>query len=121
MARWQVRGVCAGSDGALVTASRDKSLIVWAADDAGATGMSPRTTLVGHQHFVTCVAWVPAGALPAFPAGAVVSGSRDTRVLLWDVAASTIAAEMTGHEQQVLPLTAAPRCSVTPPQLFPNH
>jgi phospholipase A-2-activating protein len=67
----------------------------------GQLGFTSAATLAGHTHFATAVAWVPPGALSAFPSGAVVSGSRDKRVLLWDAPSATQAAELVGHEQQV--------------------
>jgi WD40 repeat protein len=86
-------------DNVFATASRDKTVKVWKAE--GSLEFAPMATLVGHQHFATAVAWMPASADPQFPAGTFVSGSRDKKVIVWDIVSGTPAYEMEGHEQQV--------------------
>ena len=59
----------------VLTGSRDKTVKVWAPDEA--TGSySLVQTLVGHTDFVVAVLYVPPGANDDYPAGAIVSGRQ---------------------------------------------
>lgn len=49
---------------------------------------------------MSALAYVPPGT-PGFPKGAVVSGSRDATVLVWDVEAATPVQILQGHQYQV--------------------
>lgn len=104
----QVRGVCA-CDLGIVTSSRDKTAKIWAQDGAAAGGgaagcFAPVQTLVGHTNYVTAVAYIPPGARPDLPNGAVVTGSLDLTVRVWDPVSGAGLAVLQGHEQQVTAL-----------------
>ena len=43
----------------------------------------------------------PPGAIPSLPAGALVSGSRDKRVIVWDPNTGALVAEFAGHDLDV--------------------
>eukprot|EP00959_Pyramimonas_sp_CCMP1952_P037321 780750-Pyramimonas_sp.AAC.3 len=94
-----IRAVCVVDDNVFATASRDKTVKIWKAE--GDLGFSPMTTLVGHTHFVTALAWMKPSTDPRFPSGTVVSGSRDKKVIAWDIYTGAPVYEMEGHEQQV--------------------
>ena len=106
-----VRCVVAAGTLGVATASRDRTLRLYpyaaaaegdAASAAGARFGEP-TVFVGHAHYVTALAWAPPGAVAgvAAPQGALVSGSRDQAVFVWDVATATPLMRLTGHAQQV--------------------
>ncbi len=50
---------------------------------------------------MSALAYAPPGTLDDCPAGAVVSGSRDKSVMVWDVATSAPVQKLEGHEYQV--------------------
>lgn len=56
---------------------------------------------VGHTDFVSALAFAPPGVLEGCPAGAVVSGSRDKSVMVWDLATAAPVQKLEGHEYQV--------------------
>eukprot|EP00899_Mesostigma_viride_P019018 jgi/Mesvir1/27117/Mv20795-RA.2 len=92
-----VRGVCVSSDGAIATASRDKTVRIWREDEQQGGAICLAKTLVGHSHFAITSAWIPPGLIRAFPNGALASGGMDTRVLIWDVDTATVVQELKGH------------------------
>ena len=101
--------VLAGAHG-LATASRDRTLRLWPyVADGAALGGDP-TVFIGHEHYVTALAYAPPGALAGADAaerGALVSGGRDATVIVWDVRTAVPLARLSGHSQQVrLPLRA---------------
>lgn len=71
-----------GSD-VFATCSRDKTVRVWR-EAIGGPGFAPGTVCLGHTSFVTTLAYVPPGVIPSLAAGALLSGSRDKRVVAWD-------------------------------------
>eukprot|EP00898_Chlorokybus_atmophyticus_P001868 jgi/Chlat1/2682/Chrsp18S02992 len=110
-----VRGVCAcvGGEGgeAIATASRDKTVRYWApaSTEGGGNRYELKSTFVGHTSFVGPVAWMPSQLNASrFPAGALVSGGMDTRVLVWDVVSGALAQELAGHELQVSSVAILP-------------
>ena len=54
---------------------------------------------VGHKDFVSALAYIPAGE--QYPKGAVVSGSRDATVMIWDVSTGELLQTLEGHQYQV--------------------
>jgi WD40 repeat protein len=56
----------------------------------------------------TAVTYLPPGTNADYPAGAVVSGSRDKSVRVWDPATAECVAELTGHEYQVTAVAGLP-------------
>ena len=82
----------------------------------GSSGFSPGTICLGHTSFVTTLAYVPPGVIPNLPAGALVSGSRDKRVVVWDP--NTGAAHLDfgpsngGHELDVTAVAVLPSGNV---------
>lgn len=56
---------------------------------------------VGHTDFVSAVAYAPPGLLEGCLGGAVVSGSRDTTVMVWDLQTATPVQRLEGHQYQV--------------------
>lgn len=95
---YQVRGLGVSHDGVIATGSRDKSVRVWNSIE-GERDYNLDKTLVGHTNFVGTVAWIPPNE--ALPAGGLVSGGMDTRVLVWDLENVSIAKDLKGHKLQV--------------------
>ena len=94
----QVRGLGVSHDGVIATGSRDKSVRVWNSKK-DEREFSLDKTLVGHTNFVGTVAWIPPNE--SLPAGGLVSGGMDTRVLVWDLENASIAKDLKGHKLQV--------------------
>lgn len=59
------------SDIGLLTASRDKTIKLWRETE---NQYVEDSTYVGHESYVTALAYIPAGLLPGFDHGAIVSG-----------------------------------------------
>ena len=95
----QVRGVCAFGDAGIVSGSRDKTVQLWRYNGDSKGGFLPPTTFTGHSHFVGPVAWAKPSA--AFPDGAIVSGSMDKSVIVWDIESATPALTLLGHEEVI--------------------
>lgn len=93
-----VRGLCV-CDLGLVTVSRDKTAKIW--QEVGDQAFECQTTLVGHKDYVSTAAYLPPGACSTLPQGALVTGSRDNCVILWDVAAAEPIRSLEGHKYQV--------------------
>ncbi|XP_074316589.1 small ribosomal subunit protein RACK1 [Silene latifolia] len=79
----------------IVTASRDKSIIVWDLTKQDKTYGVPRRRLTGHSHFVQDVVLSSDGQF-------ALSGSWDGELRLWDLAAGTTARRFVGHTKDVL-------------------
>jgi len=94
----QVRGLGVSHDGVIATGSRDKSVRIWDSKQ-GEREYNLDKTLVGHTNFVGTVAWI--SPTESLPAGGLVSGGMDTRVLVWDLEKAAIANDMKGHKLQV--------------------
>lgn len=79
----------------IVSASRDKSIIVWdvSKDDKG-NGV-PRRRLTGHSHFVQDVVLSSDGQF-------ALSGSWDGELRLWDLTTGVSARRFVGHTKDVL-------------------
>ncbi|KAK9809770.1 hypothetical protein WJX73_004494 [Symbiochloris irregularis] len=92
-----VRALCATPLG-LWTASRDKTIKLWTDSDISTGSCS--VTLVGHTNFVSALAYREAGS--SGPAqGLLLSGSRDARVIVWDIPSARPAQQLLGHKYQV--------------------
>jgi guanine nucleotide-binding protein subunit beta-2-like 1 protein len=80
----------------LLTASRDKSLIVWNLNrEQGVNYGTPKRALKGHSHFVQDVVISSDGQF-------ALSGSWDNTLRLWDLAQGTTARRFVGHTKDVL-------------------
>ncbi|KAF5730325.1 Guanine nucleotide-binding protein subunit beta-like protein [Tripterygium wilfordii] len=79
----------------IVTASRDKSIIVWNLTKEEKTYGVPKRRLTGHSHFVQDVVLSSDGQF-------ALSGSWDGELRLWDLAAGTSARRFVGHTKDVL-------------------
>ncbi|KAM7278542.1 hypothetical protein ACFE04_005676 [Oxalis oulophora] len=79
----------------IVTASRDKSLIVWTLTKDDKTFGVPRRRLTGHSHFVEDVVLSSDGQF-------ALSGSWDGELRLWDLNAGVSARRFVGHTKDVL-------------------
>jgi WD40 repeat protein len=75
----QVRALCVCDIG-LITASRDKTIKVWKEVEGI---FEVESTLVGHEGYVTAVAYIPPGLLPGFEHGALVSGKELSRMRIF--------------------------------------
>lgn len=93
-----MRGLGVSHDGVIATGSRDKSVRIWETKE-GEREYNLDKTLVGHTNFVGTVAWIPPNE--SLPAGGLVSGGMDTRVLVWDLEKAAIVNDMKGHKLQV--------------------
>jgi WD40 repeat protein len=93
----QLWDVAVSPDGArALTASRDKTLILWDL----ATGAKLRT-LTGHTKVVRQVAFSPDGA-------AAVSSSQDGTLIVWDLASGAARLTLTGHADEVHAVAFSP-------------
>ena len=72
------------------------------------TGFTAGTVCIGHTSFVTTIAYAAPGVIAALPNGAIVSGSRDKRVVAWDPATGAAALDFTGHELDVTAVAVLP-------------
>jgi len=80
----------------LLTASRDKSLLVWnLSREQGVNYGQPKKALKGHSHFVQDVVISSDGQF-------ALSGSWDNTLRLWDLAQGTTARRFVGHTKDVL-------------------
>jgi guanine nucleotide-binding protein subunit beta-2-like 1 protein len=79
----------------IVTASRDKSIILWSLTKDDKTYGVPRRRLTGHSHFVQDVVLSSDGQF-------ALSGSWDGELRLWDLATGTSARRFVGHTKDVL-------------------
>src|ERR671926_80437 len=74
-------------------------LVAAAQPEAGAP--TPATTLKGHTHTITCLAFAPKG-------DRLASGSKDQTVRLWDLAANKCVAVLEGHRDMVVSVAFSP-------------
>jgi len=80
----------------LLSASRDKSLLVWhLTREQGDNYGIPKKSLKGHSHFVQDVVISSDGQF-------ALSGSWDNTLRLWDLAQGTMARRFVGHTKDVL-------------------
>ncbi|ORX54033.1 guanine nucleotide-binding protein subunit beta-2-like 1 [Hesseltinella vesiculosa] len=79
----------------VLSASRDKTLIVWHLTRDEVNYGIPRKSLVGHSHFVQDVAISSDGQF-------ALSASWDNTLRLWDLATGTTTRRFIGHENDVL-------------------
>ncbi|KAG6542654.1 hypothetical protein Mapa_015888 [Marchantia paleacea] len=100
-----VRGVCICGDNAIATGSRDKSVRFWVAKDGEKGFYTLDKTLIGHTSFVGPVAWISPSE--EFPAGGLVSGGMDTRVVVWNLETASAVQDLRGHELQVTSVSVA--------------
>mmetsp|Transcript_16702 Transcript_16702/g.36120 ORF Transcript_16702/g.36120 Transcript_16702/m.36120 type:complete len:835 (+) Transcript_16702:62-2566(+) len=93
-----VRGVLS-CDLGILTSSRDKTLKLWVEEsDKSYTLLN---TMVGHTDYAGPLAYMTPGLSAGFPQGAVVSGSRDKSVILWDPVTAAVLQKLEGHMYQV--------------------
>jgi guanine nucleotide-binding protein subunit beta-2-like 1 protein len=93
----------------LVSASRDKTLIVWKLEDGGGYGDEPEATIVGrplkslhgHGHIVSDVTLSADGHY-------ALSGSWDKTLRLWDLQTAQSTRTFVGHTNSVLSVSMSP-------------
>jgi guanine nucleotide-binding protein subunit beta-2-like 1 protein len=78
----------------VVSASRDKSVMIWHLTHEDGTYGEPRRALRGHSHFVEDVVISSDGQF-------ALSGSWDNTLRLWDLQAGTTARRFVGHKKEV--------------------
>ncbi|KAF8055486.1 Plaa [Scenedesmus sp. PABB004] len=100
-----VRAVAVGDLG-VVTSSRDTTIKIWA--EEGPAAFTLLHTLSGHAKYVGAVTYAPPGLLPDMPNGAVVSGSFDGVVMVWDAASGAAVHTLRGHQYQVSGVVVLP-------------
>eukprot|EP00283_Hemiselmis_rufescens_P012259 CAMPEP_0173439432 /NCGR_PEP_ID=MMETSP1357-20121228/20951_1 /TAXON_ID=77926 /ORGANISM="Hemiselmis rufescens, Strain PCC563" /LENGTH=381 /DNA_ID=CAMNT_0014404803 /DNA_START=181 /DNA_END=1322 /DNA_ORIENTATION=- len=104
-----VRGVAGCEDGRLVSCSRDTTVRTWTPTGANEFESS---VLMGHEHFVSCVAVMPPS--PSLPSGAILSGGNDRTISGQCVVAPVVnvwvegnlAASLKGHTLTVCGLSS---------------
>ena len=82
------------------TCSRDKTVRVWR-EAIGGVGFACSTVCVGHESFVTALAFAP-------DASSVVSGGRDKTLVAWDPATGDARGTMRGHALDVTAVCVLP-------------
>ncbi|CAN0398772.1 unnamed protein product, partial [Discosporangium mesarthrocarpum] len=89
-----VQGVAFSPDGqALASCGADMTVKVW--DFTQGTPHECLRTFRGHDHNVSCVAWVPPSG------GHLISCSRDQTVKVWEVATGYCVRTLVGHTEWV--------------------
>jgi WD40 repeat protein len=79
------------------TVSRDKTLRIWTKD-----GDSTQSKIfTGHSSFVSCLYWAREGEIPHLKGSIVISGSRDCRLIVWNIEGECIHYELLGHTLDV--------------------
>ncbi|CAM9644761.1 unnamed protein product [Ectocarpus sp. 12 AP-2014] len=91
-----VQSVAFSPDGQrLASCAADTTVKIWNFSEGGAGGAECLKTLRGHDHNVSCVAWVP-------PAGdTLVSCSRDQTIKLWEAATGFCTRTLKGDSEWV--------------------
>eukprot|EP00878_Enallax_costatus_P038774 GHUV01044240.1.p1 GENE.GHUV01044240.1~~GHUV01044240.1.p1 ORF type:complete len:154 (+),score=13.88 GHUV01044240.1:185-646(+) len=62
----------------------------------------------GHSKYVGAVAYAPPGFLVGFPNGAIISGSFDGTLVMWDVGTAAAVHTLKGHQYQVTAIAVLP-------------
>lgn len=120
-----VRGVAVAGPHGLATTSRDGTLRLWPPSPRGV--VTDCVVFAGHTNYVGPVAWAPPGALAVAPDGALVTGSRDTTVIVWHTASAQPLQRLAGHTQQACGCNGdfgalpAPLSPTPPPALTPSQ
>lgn len=100
-----VRSIAVGEIG-IITGSRDTTIKIWA-DDAPDT-CSLLNTLAGNKSYVGAVTYAPPGFLPGLENGAVISGSFDGVVMVFDAVSGAPVHTYKGHQYQVTAVALLP-------------
>ena len=93
--------------GMIISASRDKTCLVWTLTNAGGDGEAygyPRRALKGHSHFVEDVAISSDGMF-------ALSGSWDNTMRLWNLDSGETRNQFVGHKNDVLSVAFSPKNS----------
>ncbi|CAG8445075.1 7771_t:CDS:10 [Dentiscutata erythropus] len=85
----------------ILSASRDKTIIVWSLTHDEATYGIPRKALTGHNHFVQDVVISSDGQF-------ALSASWDKTLRLWDLNTGTTTRRFVGHDKDVLSVSFSP-------------
>ena len=85
----------------LVSASRDKSALVWKLNRTQEQWATPFTRLIGHNHFVSDVSL-------SRDASHLLTSSWDSTLRLWDLSTRTTKKLFLGHKKDVLGVTFSP-------------
>mmetsp|Transcript_9394 Transcript_9394/g.57327 ORF Transcript_9394/g.57327 Transcript_9394/m.57327 type:complete len:750 (-) Transcript_9394:942-3191(-) len=93
-----VRGVSPCGEDRIATSSRDKTIKVWKKREEG---YQIECTMVGHTDFVGPLAFIPPRISEYYAGGALVSGSRDKSLIVWDLNTMGILETLEGHKEQV--------------------
>ncbi|KAL7206634.1 hypothetical protein ACSBR2_019367 [Camellia fascicularis] len=93
-----VRGICVCGSVGIATSSRDRTVRFWSLDPSNGNFTTSKL-LLGHTSFVGPLAWVPPNE--EFPEGGIVSGGRDTLVLVWDLRTGEALQTLKAHQLQV--------------------
>ncbi|HSF98848.1 MAG TPA: TIR domain-containing protein [Ornithinibacter sp.] len=99
-----VRSVAFSPDGSLLaTAGQDGVVIV-----REPTTGSPRQVIEGYRDWLNAVTFTPDGTLLVAAGGRTEGRSVDRRILLWDVGAGRLRAQLPGHDDAVRALSVSP-------------
>ena len=78
------------------TVSRDKTLRIWTSADT-----TQCKIFTGHSSFVSCLYWAREGEIPHLKGSVLISGSRDCRLIVWNIEEEGIHYELRGHTLDV--------------------
>eukprot|EP00123_Amoebidium_parasiticum_P011281 comp20625_c0_seq1/m.26668 comp20625_c0_seq1/g.26668 ORF comp20625_c0_seq1/g.26668 comp20625_c0_seq1/m.26668 type:complete len:810 (-) comp20625_c0_seq1:123-2552(-) len=92
-----VRGVCVGVGGGVVTGSRDRTARLW--ESEGQNAFTQTALYAGATDFVSAVAFVPPS--DAFPEGLVATGSKDKRIRVYAGRSTEPLFVLEGHTDNV--------------------